>query len=74
VQPVGQKEGLEFIEIAIVENENELAAVRLKALDRMRNPSGEESHITLANVLNKGSSFLIHSGDARGARNHVGPF
>jgi len=51
--PVRDQESLEFIEIAIVEDQQKLAAVRAQTLDRMWYSGWEEPEVALTDVIDK---------------------
>jgi hypothetical protein len=37
LEPVAEQEGIVFVEFTVVEDQEELAAIRIETLDRMRN-------------------------------------
>src|SRR5882724_12652414 len=62
--PIRDQESLEFIEIAVIEDQQKLAAVRAQTLNRMRHSWWEEPKVALTDVIDKASALLIHGGDA----------
>ncbi len=72
-QPVGEKHRLVLVEGAVVEDEQELAAIVTKPLDRVRRSSGKEPEVTLAEVVDEGLVAPLERGDARPALQHVCP-
>src|SRR6266853_7008793 len=58
--PVRNQESLEFIEIAIVEDEQKLASVWAQTLNRMRHSWWEEPKVALPDVVDKASTPVIH--------------
>ena len=74
LEPVAQQEGVVFVEIPVVENQQEFAAVGTKTLDRMRNARWKIPEIADADVIDEVSSLRVDRGDAGGAVEHVGPF
>ena len=73
LEPVADQEGVVFVEVAVVEHQQELAAVRPEALDRMRNARREIPEIADAHVVDEVAPLRIDGGNARGAVEHVGP-
>ena len=57
--PIGEKKGVVFREQALVEDQQELAAVRSEALNGMGEPRGEELDVALAYVADKNGSLGI---------------
>jgi hypothetical protein len=53
-KPVGQQEGIIFVEVAVVENQQEFAAVRVEPLDGMRDTARKIPEIADADVINEG--------------------
>src|SRR6185437_5462779 len=60
-------------EVAVIEDEDELAAVLTQALNRVRNPARKEPQVAFAHVFNKRAALVIDRGNARRARGHEGP-
>src|SRR5947199_4391080 len=58
--PIGEQEGLLLGEVAVVKDEQELAAVALDSLDRVRDACRKIPEVTLADVLLKGASVLVN--------------
>src|ERR1700694_1829959 len=74
LEPVAQQEGVVFVEIAIVKDQQEFAAVRIEALYRVRNTLREIPEISDAYVNDEILPLSVDRGDAGGAVKHVGPF
>ena len=53
LEPVAQQESIVFVEIAVVEHQQEFAAVRIEALDRMRNAGRKIPEIADADVIDE---------------------
>jgi hypothetical protein len=63
-EPIGEEEGLLLREVAIVEHEQELAAIALESLNRVRDARREVPQLALADVVLKCVTVLIDGGDA----------
>ena len=74
LEPVAQQERVVFVEIAVVEDQQEFAAVRTEALDRVRNAARKIPEIADADVVDEIAALRIDRGDAGSAVEHVGPF
>ena len=72
-EPVGDRERAVFAEVPVVEDEQELAAVALQALDRVRDAGREVPQVPFADVVLEGAAFLVDGGDPRPALEHEGP-
>ena len=72
-EPVGERERVIFAEVAVVEDEQELAAVALKSLDRVRDAGREVPQVPFADIVLEGAAFLVDGGDPRPALEHEGP-
>ena len=73
-EPVGDEKGAVLGEIAVVEDQDEFAAVGPEALNRMRNAAGEEPEIALLDVGDDFARLGIDAGDAAHAVSDEGPF
>ena len=73
VQPVGQQERLELVEVAVVEDQQELAAILAQALNRVRYAAREQPEISFVHVFHERPALLIDCRDARAAGRHIGP-
>ena len=74
LEPIGDQEGVVFVEVAVVENEKKFAAVRVEPLNGMRDARREIPQIADPHVVDEISPLGIDGGDARSAVKHVGPF
>jgi hypothetical protein len=74
LEPVAEQEGVVLGEAAVVEHQQELAAVGLEPLDRMRAALGEVPDVADADVVDELAALLVDRGDAGAAVYHVGPF
>jgi hypothetical protein len=74
LEPVAEQEGIVFVEIAVIENQQEFAAVGIEPLDRVRRAAGEIPEIADADVIDELVTLRIDRGDAGAAVQHVGPF
>ena len=57
LDPVAEQEGVVFVEIAVIENQQEFAAVRIKPLDRMRSAPCEIPEIADADVIDVAGTY-----------------
>jgi hypothetical protein len=73
LEPVADQEGIVFVEVAIVEDQEEFTAVGIEPLDRVRNARREVPEIADAHVINEIAAVRVDGGDAGGAVKHVGP-
>ena len=73
VHIVRQKEGLKLVEVAIVEHQDELAAILADPLNRVRYPAWKQPEIAFVHVLYKRAALLIDSSDTRAAGRHISP-
>src|SRR5258705_4484540 len=73
LKPVTDQEGIVFVEVAVIKDQEKLGTVRIKALDRMRNARREKPPITHTDIINKSSSLRVDRGDARLSVEHVSP-
>src|SRR3981189_283024 len=73
-EPVAEQECIVLIEVAVVEDQKELAAIRTESLNRVRNARSEVPEIAHPHVVDKVSSLRVDGRDPRGAIQHVGPF
>ena len=64
-QPVRDQERRLLAEIAVVEDEQELAAVALQSLDRVGDAGREVPDVALADIVLEGVAFLVDGGDPR---------
>ena len=74
LQPVAQQERIVLVEVTVVEDQEEFAAVRIETLDRMRDTRWKIPEIADTNVINEVVSLLVDGRDASAAVKHVGPF
>ena len=74
LEPVAEQERIVLVEIAIVEDKEELAPVRTKPLDRMGNAAGKVPEVADADVVDKVAALLVDRRDAGRSVKHVGPF
>ena len=65
--PLGQQQRVELRRLAVVEAEDELAAVLADALQRVRQPGREIPQPALVHVLDVGAAVLVDGGDAADA-------
>jgi len=72
-EQVREQKGLVFRKTAVVEDQEEFAAV-VEALDRMRNYSREIPQIAGADIVDEGASLFVDGRNARMPGEHVGPF
>src|SRR5258708_34235941 len=73
-EPIGDQEGVVFVEIAVVEYQKEFTTVRTESLDGMRNAGGEIPQIADAHRINEIPPLRLDGREARTALNTVGPF
>ena len=71
--PVGDREGAELREVAIVEHQHEGAGARSKPLDRVTMAAREVPHVARAKVHDLALVLGIDRGDAAAAFDHIGP-
>ena len=74
LEPVAEQKRAVLVEVAIIEDEEEFAAVGTEALDRMGNAAGEIPEIADADVVDKVAALRVDRRDARRSVKHVGPF
>src|SRR5271156_6034027 len=72
--PVGQEHGFVFREIAIVEDQQEFAAVGSESLNGMGNARREKPEFVFFHVGDEAFAVRIDAGDAGGAVKHERPF
>ena len=65
LEPVGDQEGVVFGEAAVVEHQQEFAAVRIEPLDRVRNARREVPEVADTDVVDEVAALLVDGGDAR---------
>ena len=73
-EPVGDREGAELGEIAVVEHEEEGAGAGADALDRMAMAAREVPDVARAEIDDLALAVRIDGGDAAIALDHIGPF
>ena len=73
-KPVADRQCIEFGKFAVVERQQELAAVRLQALDGVWDAGGKVPKISRADIGDKVAAILVNRGDLRLAIQHEGPF
>src|SRR5580704_12114536 len=74
LEPVAEQKRVVLVEVAIIEDEEEFAAVGTEALDRMGNAAGEIPEIADADVVDKVTALRVDRRDAGRSGEHVGPF
>ena len=74
LEPVAEQERVVLVEVAIVEDQQEFAAVGAEPLDRMRNAAGKYQRSPTPTSSTKLRPCGVDRRDARGAVKHVGPF
>ncbi len=74
LEPVAEEKGIVFVELAVVEHQEKLGAVRPEPLDGMGNTRRETPQVAYADIVDEISSLRIDRGDPRRAVEHVGPF
>jgi hypothetical protein len=72
-QPVRELKRRVRVEVAVVVDEQHLAAVVGEALDRVRDAGREVPDVTLAHVVLEGAQLRVDGGDPRPTGDHVGP-
>src|SRR5262249_825490 len=72
-QPVRDQKARVLVEVAVVGDEQHLAAVVVEALDRVRDTAWEVPDVTLADVVLEGAQLRVDGGDPRPPGDHVGP-
>lgn len=72
--PFVDEQRVVFRRVAVVEAEDELAAVLADTLQRVRQAGGEVPQASLVHVLDVGAAVLIDGGDAARALGDEGPF
>ncbi len=70
---LGEKEGAVFGEVAFIEHQQELATIRLKALNGMGKTRRKQPQVALAHVVDEHRAVGIHHRDASVAIEHDGP-
>ncbi len=71
-EPVGEQERFVLREVAVVEDEQELAAL-LQSLNRVRYAGGEVPQVADPHVVDEVRPILVDGGDTAAAGEHVGP-
>ena len=74
LEPVAQQERAVLVEVAVVEDQKEFAAVGAEPLDRMGNAAGKIPEIANADVVDEVAALGVDRGDAGRPVKHVGPF
>lgn len=69
----GEEEGVFFAESAVVENEEEFAAVR-QSLEGVRDPGGEEPYVAFLQVVDEGLAAFVEGRDSHAAVEYERPF
>src|SRR5208283_6181446 len=72
-QKVRDQEGRILVEVAVVEDEQELATVPLESLERVGNAAREVPDVALANIVLEGVTFPVDGGDPHPALEHEPP-
>jgi hypothetical protein len=74
LEPIAKQKGIVFIELAVIEDQKEFAAIRIETLDRMRHTRWEIPEVADADIIDESAPLRVDRRDARGAVEHVGPF
>src|ERR1700686_5602940 len=74
LEPSAQQKGIVFVEIAVVEHQQELATIGIESLDRMRHTRREIPEVADANVIDESVPLGIDGRDTGGPVEHVDPF
>ena len=74
LEPVAQQESAVLVEVAVVEDQEELAPVGIEPLDRMGNAAGKIPEIADADIVDEIPALRVDRGDAGRSIEHVGPF
>src|SRR5882724_3167479 len=74
LEPVAQQECVVFVEVSVVENQQEFASVGPEALYRMGNAARKIPEVADTHVVDKVSSLGVNGGDTGGPVQHVSPF
>ena len=72
-KPVGQQEGFILVEVAVIEDEQELGSLSLMCLDRMGDAGREVPEIALTHIVLEGMTILVDGGDPHPALEHESP-
>ncbi len=67
LEPVAQQEGIVLVELAVVEHQKELAAIRAETLNGMRNARREVPQIANPDVVDEVSALRVDRRDPRAA-------
>src|ERR1700757_76203 len=73
LEPVGDQEGIVFVEVAIVEDQKEFATVRIETLDRVWNPRWEKPEIADPDIVDEVAPLRVDGGDTGRAVKHNTP-
>ena len=73
LEPVAEEEGIVLVELAVVEHQQELGAIRAETLDRVGNTRGEIPEVADADIVDEVSPLRIDRGDSRRPIKHIGP-
>src|ERR1700736_5936877 len=73
LEPVGKQEGVVFVEVAIIKDQKEFAAVRTESLNGVGNARWKIPEIADAYIVDEVVPFRIDGGNTGGAVKHVGP-
>src|SRR5207253_5123390 len=71
--PIGNQEGVVFVEVAIVKDQKEFAAVRSESLNGVGSTGWKIPEIADAHIVDEIVPFRIDGGNTGGAVKHVGP-
>src|SRR5215472_17409767 len=72
-EKVGNQEGLVFVEVAIVEDQQELRPLALESLERVWDAAGKVPDVTFAQIIQKGMTVLVDRSDPHPAFDHEAP-
>jgi len=64
-EKVSQQEGVELIEVSIVEYQKEPAAIGAEALNGVRNSGREKPQIALTHIADEASAVMVYWGECR---------
>ena len=71
LEPVAQQKRAVLVEVAIIEDEEEFAAIGTETLDRMGNAAGEIPEIADADVVDKVTALRVDRRDTGRSGEHV---
>src|SRR5207302_7445995 len=71
--PVGEQNSGKLRKVAVIENEQELRAIGIQSLNRVRNSGGEIPKIVFRYVGDEAFAFVVDGGNPRASVEHIGP-